>query len=93
MAHRTTIVLDDETRAAAAELAARYRCSPSEAIRRAIVRHRDHVVGVPPEARQERRRTLVRLIELFDGTDAAGEVRRLEAENEDIPGLVTEAPG
>ena len=40
MAHRTTVLLDEETRTAARQLAMRYGCSTSEAIRRAIVRHR-----------------------------------------------------
>jgi hypothetical protein len=81
MAHRTTILLDDEVRTAARELAAVYRCSTSEAIRRAVVRHRDAVYGVPAANRQQRKRALKRLFELFEGHDAAEEVRRLKAED------------
>lgn len=82
MSQRTTLLLDEESRRAARELAARYGCSVSEAIRRAIVRHRDHVLGVHGEARAERTRTLQHLVELFDGNDADAEVARLKAEDE-----------
>ena len=41
MTTRTTIVLDDESRQAVEELARHYACSMSEAIRRAVVGHRD----------------------------------------------------
>ena len=44
--HRTTLILDEETQKAARELAARYGCSFSEAIRRAVLRHRANVFGV-----------------------------------------------
>ena len=81
MAHRTTLILDDESRQAARQLALRYGCSTSEAIRRAVVRHRDAVFGVPAEARLERKRVLERLFELFDGNDPHEEVQRLKAED------------
>jgi hypothetical protein len=82
MATRTTILLDDETRRAARQLALRYECSTSEAIRRAIVRHRDSVYGVPEEARKERCEVLQRLFVLFDGHDADDEIRQLKAQDE-----------
>ena len=82
MAHRTTLLLDDDTRAAARELALRYDCSTSEAIRRAVLRHRDVVLGVPPARRAERVRLLYRLFELFEGHDAAEEIRRLKQQDE-----------
>ncbi len=82
MAHRTTLLLDDETRQAARQLALRYDCSTSEAIRRAVVRHRDAAFGVPAERRRERRRALERLFELFEGHDAEEEIRRLKSEDE-----------
>ncbi len=82
MAYRTTLLLDDETRRAAKQLALRYDCSTSEAIRRAVVRHRDAAFGVPPERRQERRKTLERLFDLFEGHDADEEIRRLKTEDE-----------
>ena len=81
MAHRTTIVLDAETRAAARELARRLDCSMSEAIRRAIVRFRDLTVGASPETRRRRTEALERLFELFEGHDAEEEMRRLKAED------------
>jgi hypothetical protein len=80
MAYRTTILLDDDVRRAARELASVYRCSTSEAIRRAVIRHRDAVYGVPAASRQQRKQALKRLFELFDGHDAAEEVRRLKSE-------------
>lgn len=82
MAHRTTLLLDDETRRAARQLAERDQCSTSEAIRRAVVRQRDTVLGLPPQRRRERRRALDRLFELFEGHDADAEIRRLKAEDE-----------
>jgi hypothetical protein len=82
MAYRTTLILDDDSRKAARELALRYDCTLSEAIRRAVVRHRDAVVGVPAEVRRERTRTLHRLFELFEGNDPRAEVRRLKEEDE-----------
>jgi hypothetical protein len=81
MAMRTTILLDDETRRAARQLALRYECSTSEAIRRAIVRHRDAVYGVPEEARKERCQVLRQLFELFEGHDAEDEIRHLKAQD------------
>ncbi len=79
---RTTLLLNDESRQAARQLALRYNCSVSEAIRRAVVRHRDALFGVPAESRIERRKTLERLFDLFEGNDPAEEVRRLKAEDE-----------
>src|SRR5262245_37632297 len=70
MAQRTTLILDDETRHAARQLALHYGCSTSEAIRRAVLRHRDAVFGVPAESRKERRKVLDRLVELFSANDA-----------------------
>lgn len=82
MAHRTTLLLDEETRQAAKELALHYDCSTSEAIRRAVIRHRDTTFGVPLERRRERRKTLERLFDLFEGHDAEEEIRRLKSEDE-----------
>ena len=77
---RTALVLDDETRHAAQQLALRYGCSMSEAIRRAVVHQRDAAIGVPAERRQERRQILERLFELFEGNDPDEEIRHLNAE-------------
>lgn len=82
MSTRTTLVLDDDARTAARELAHRYGCSASEAIRRAILRHRDTVFGIPQARREERVRILNRLFDLFEGHDAADEVRRLKEQDE-----------
>lgn len=81
MAQRTTLILDDESRKAARELALRYECSTSEAIRRAIVRQRDSLLGAPASQRKQRDKALKRLFELFDDNDPEEEVRRLKAED------------
>ena len=84
MAHRTTILLDEETRRAARELAARYDCSMSEAIRRAVLAHRQHALGVSEERRRERLRAFEHLVELFEGHDPGAEIARLKAEDEHV---------
>ena len=75
MATRTTLMLDDDVRSAARELAHRYGCSTAEAIRRAVLRHRDTVIGIPPARRAERVRILERLFDLFQDHEPAEEVR------------------
>ncbi len=82
MVKRTTILLDESTRSAARQLALRYGCSTSEAIRKAILRHRDTVFGVPAENRAERRKSLTQLFDLFAGNDAEDEIRRLKYQDE-----------
>lgn len=82
MAHRTTLILDDVSRAAARELARHERCTVSEAIRRAVVRQRAQIAGVPAEQRARRKRALLRAFELFEGHDAAAEVRALKRQDE-----------
>jgi hypothetical protein len=82
MASRTTVVLDDKAREAARDLARRYGCSVSEAMRRALIRQRDAELGVPQDRRRERSRTLRRLFLLFADNDPADEIRRLKAEDE-----------
>ena len=82
MAHRTTLLLDEKARAAARQLAGRYGCSVSEAVRRSVVRQRDAELGVPTGRRRQRIATLRRLFELFEGNDPAAEIRRLKAEDE-----------
>jgi hypothetical protein len=54
----------------------------SEAIRRAVLRHRASLLGVPAKSRQERVRLLKRLFELFEGNDPEEEIRRLKSEDE-----------
>jgi hypothetical protein len=81
MVKRTTLLLDEETRAAARDLAHEYKCSISEAIRRSVVRQRDAVVGVATGKRAMRKRALKTLFRLFADNDAAAEVRRLKTED------------
>lgn len=82
MAARTTVVLDEKAREAARQLARRYGCSVSEAMRQALIRQRDAELGLPRERRRERARALRRLFVLFAENDPAAEVRRLKAEDE-----------
>ena len=82
MSRRTTLLLDDEVRAAARALAYRYGCSTSEAIRRAVLGHRDAVFGIPQARRDERVRILNRLFDLFQDHDADDEIRRLKEQDE-----------
>jgi hypothetical protein len=81
MSQRTSLVLDEEVRRAAKQLARHYECSTSEAIRRAILRQRDAVVGPPAELRQRRRQALELLIRLSEGSDPEAEVRHLKRED------------
>jgi hypothetical protein len=81
MAHRTTLVLDEDARAAARQLARRHGCSVSEAIRRSLVRQRDAEVGLSAQRRRARVGALRQLFELFEGSDPAEEVRRLKPED------------
>jgi hypothetical protein len=81
MVSRTTLVLDDKSRQAARQLARRYGCSVSEAMRRALIRQRDAEVGVPQERRRERVQALRRLFDLFADNDPLVELRRLKGED------------
>jgi hypothetical protein len=67
-ARRTTIVWDEESSMAARQLADHYGCAASD------------VAGVPKQTRQQRVRSLKRLFEIFEGSDAAEEIRRLKRE-------------
>lgn len=78
----TVLVLDEQAKAAARELADRYGCSVSEAIRRSIVRQRDGAAGISAGRLRERTVALRKLFELFEGNDPAAEVRRIKAEDE-----------
>lgn len=79
---RTTLILDDESSMAARQLADHYGCPVSDAIRRSLVAQRNALAGVPKEIRQRRVRTLKQLFEMFEGNDAAEEVRRLKTEDQ-----------
>lgn len=84
MAIRTILVLDEDVRSVARALAQRYGCSISEAIRRAVLHHRDTELGVSPARRAERVQALERLVDLFQDHDPVEEVRRLREEDEDF---------
>jgi len=75
-------MLDEETREAARQLALQYGCSVSEAIRRAVIAHRNSEIAVTEEFRRQRVQALEKLIELFDGHDAEAEIRRIKEEDE-----------
>jgi hypothetical protein len=79
--HRTTLILDEESRTAARQIAHRLDCSVSEAIRRAVLGYRDQIVAVSPDARARRRRALEELFDLFEGHDADAEIRSLKRED------------
>jgi hypothetical protein len=79
---RTTLILDEESRSAARQLADHYGCPVSDAIRRSVIAQRDAVIGVTKQTRQQRVRTLKRLFEIFEGNNAAEEVRRLKMEDQ-----------
>jgi hypothetical protein len=79
--HRTTILLDEESRRAAKQLAAALDVTPSEAVRRAIVTYRDLIVGASPDARRRRTKAFDRAVALFEGNDAAAEVRALKEQD------------
>ena len=76
-----TITLDEEVQAAARELALRYGCTASEAIRRSVLHNRDMILGVSSVRRKERVQILDRLFHLFEGHDAKGEIRRLKEQD------------
>ena len=84
MAIRTILVLDEDVRSAARALAQRYGCSISEAIRQAVLHHRDMELGVSPARRAERVQALERLFDLFQDHDPVEEVRRLREKDEDF---------
>ena len=79
--HRTTILLDEETRRAAKQLAVALDVTPSEAVRKAIVAYRDQVVGATAHARRRRVRALQRAAALFADNDPEAEVRALKEQD------------
>lgn len=82
MSIKTAIRLEEDTRAAARELALYYGCSISEAIRRAVLRERENILGIPDVPRKQQLQALHRLFALFEGHDARAEVRRLKEQDE-----------
>jgi hypothetical protein len=81
MAHRTTILLSDDARRAAREVATVLEVTPAEAVRRAIVAYRDQVLGVPAESRKRRVQAFKRVAELFADNDPEVEIRALKAQD------------
>jgi hypothetical protein len=79
MARRTMILLSDDARRAAGDIATALEVTPAEAVRRAVLAYRDQVLGVPREARKRRLDAFKRAAELFADNDAAAEVRALKA--------------
>jgi hypothetical protein len=78
---RTTVLLDEPARLAAKKLAARLDVSPSEVIRRALVRYHDELLGNEGTTRRRRVAAANRLLVLSQGQDAKAEVRRLKEED------------
>ncbi len=78
---RTTIVLDPGSEQALEALTRHYGCSASEAIRRALVSHRDRTLGVPAEKRRRRVAAFEKLVELMDGSDWQTELQQLKDED------------
>ena len=81
MAHRTTILLDEESRRAAKQLASALDVAPAEAVRRAIVAYRDQLVGTTGDARRRRLAAFERAVALFADNDAEAEVRALKEQD------------
>ena len=79
---RTTVLLDEPARLAAKRLAARLDVTPSEVIRRALVRYQDDLLGTAGKARDRRLSAARRLAELMEGGDAEAEVKRLKQQDE-----------
>jgi hypothetical protein len=82
MRYRTTVLLDEPARLAAKRLAARLDVTPSEVIRRALVRYHDDLLGSANQTRRKRVAAALRLAVLLEGNDAEAEVRRLKKEDE-----------
>ncbi|MBI3925610.1 MAG: ribbon-helix-helix protein, CopG family [Armatimonadetes bacterium] len=82
MAHRTTLVLDEESLEAVRDLSHRLHASQSEVIRRAVIAYRQQIAGPSQASRSRRRRILEELFDLFEGHDPEAEVRRLKEEDE-----------
>ncbi len=81
---RTTIILGDAERAAAKRLAVRWGVTPSEAIRRALLKVADaELVEHRQRRAKQRRAALEKLITLSRGLDVDAELERLSAERDE----------
>jgi hypothetical protein len=80
---RTTIVLREKERRAAKRLAALWGVTPSEAIRRAVIRVDEAEVPASRErAKRARAVALERARDAFAGTDVDGEIARIQEERD-----------
>jgi hypothetical protein len=83
MSQRTTIVLGPGERRAAKRLAARWGVTPSEAIRRALMRvANEELEEHRARKRRQRLAALEQLIALSDGQDLEGELQRIGEERD-----------
>lgn len=83
MSERTTIVLGPVERRAAKHLAARWGVTPSEAIRRALMRVANQELEEHRERKRRQRVTaLEHLIELSRGQDLDAELQRMAEERD-----------
>jgi hypothetical protein len=83
MSERTTIVLGAIERRAAKRLAARWGVTPSEAIRRALMRVANEELHEQRERkRRQRVAALEQLIELSGGQDLEAELKRISEERD-----------
>lgn len=80
---RTTIVLGDKERRAAKKLAAHWRVTPSEAIRRALLKVEAEELEVAGNRfRRERVAAFGELIKLFKGYDPSEELGRIREDRD-----------
>jgi len=83
MSQRTTIVLGPNERRAAKRLAAQWGVTPSEAIRRALMRvANDDLDEYRERKRRQRVAALEQLIELSKGQDLEAELQRISEERD-----------
>jgi antitoxin component of RelBE/YafQ-DinJ toxin-antitoxin module len=83
MSQRTTIVLGPNERRAAKRLAAQWGVTPSEAIRRALMRVANEDLDEYRERkRRQRVAALEQLIELSKGQDLEAELQRINEERD-----------
>jgi hypothetical protein len=81
--NRTTIVLGEKERRAAKRLAALWGVSPSEAIRRAVIKVDEEAVPASRErARRARAKALHSARDVFDTMDVAAEIARISEERD-----------
>mgnify|MGYP001574389076 CR=1 FL=1 len=83
MAGRTTIVLGERERRAAKKLAAHWGVTPSEAIRRALLKvEAQELEATRSRARRERVAAFQELVKLFDRYDPEEELARIREDRD-----------